>query len=613
MGKQKSKSKKKIQKNRKNRKQSRKKRNLFESILVFGQEEVEQYINDNVLSLENHLEELCNLAKLCIEHNQLEKASLLISIGLDLEPENSELLVVAGITQLKAGSHQVAADCLTAALATDENNIEALSHLSDLLIAENQWATARPFLEKLTGLTPHNPLVFKFLGNAYVKLGLYADALKQYQYCLNFEPDSLDLKTNIGVCLRSMRCYKKAEEVLVEVLSQDSENPKVHNSLAWLYSDCFEYDKAVEHARIALAKQPESVDYLYCLGYLLKRVSKREESREVFKRALRLEPNSPVARFGYAELILADGLLQEGLAYYESRFDAVQFWLKGPWQVWDGKSAVGKTIFVQHEQGAGDTIQFCRYFELLQEAGARVIASCQPSLMKLLKTCAGIDELYSAGDVDYTLINADAQISLLSLMGVFGTTLQTIPAGCPYLHSEKSLVQKFEESLFVTDKLKVGLVWAGNPNQAEDHNRSMHLKYFEPLGDLTDRIQFYSLQMGEKAQQATEYGHLLSLKDLSSYIKDYADTAALMECMDIVISVCTSTLHLAGALARPTIALLHSAADWRWFLDRRDSPWYPTMTLIRQAKPRDWDGVIVELKQVLVEKNKDAGDRENVA
>jgi tetratricopeptide (TPR) repeat protein len=570
-------------------------RQLESKVASLSLEEITAYLMRQSLAPTDLALCLSQLARICAQQNQVDKGAALVALGLESSPNDSRLLIAGGLIQAKAGNTQFAVDCYEAVLVQEPENTEALSNLADLLIKLNQWSSAVPFLVRLKGLLSGNSLVLQFLGTAYIKMNLFEEALTAFQRCLELEPGSLETLINIGVSLRQLRRYDEAEIIFQQALQCSPDHPELHNSLAWLYSDLLAFDKAVVHAEKACALQPTNINFLYCYGYLLRRFNRRDEARAVFKRALAVDPNDTAARFGYAELILAEGALQEGLACYESRFEVMQSWLAGPWPVWDGRQPAGKTIFVQHEQGVGDTIQFCRYLPLLHQAGARVVFSCQPSLIALVSRLKGIDALLAADSIDYSQLQADAQISLLSLMGVFATTMETIPAECPYLFADPALTARLGRQLVPTKKFKVGLIWAGNPKQAEDHNRSLHLSQLAPLAELTEDVQFYSLQMGYSKEQVKLCGNSLGLVDLSSHIGNFDDTAAFMANLDLIVSVCTSTIHLAGALGRPSVALLHSAADWRWFLDREDSPWYPTMRLIRQPAPRQWEPVLEEL------------------
>jgi len=538
---------------------------------------------------------ITRLARLCAGHDQVEKGASLVAWALAALPDHPDLLAAGGLMQAKAGNTQFAVDCYKAALEREPEHVEALANLTDLLIEVNQWSYAIPFLVRLARLRPSNSVVFHSLGTAYIRTKQFEEALAAFRRVLALEPDSAAASVNVGVCLRMMRRYEEAERYLRRAQRCSPDYPELHNALAWLYSDQYDYDKAATHARRACTLQPNNVNFWYCLGYTMQRSNKRAEARAYFERALAIDPTDSIARFAYALLILADGELQKGLAYYESRFDVMQSWLTGPWPVWDGTNPEGKTLFVHHEQGVGDTIQFCRYLPLLQQAGAKVLFSCQPSLVSLVRRLPGIDGIYTDDTVDFSSVQADAQVSLLSLMGVFGTTMATIPAACPYLHADPESVARLGRLLPPTGKYKVGIIWAGNPAQDEDHNRSLHLRQLAPLTALRDAVQFYSLQMGYATEQIGQYGPPLGLIDLSPHIASFDDTAAFMTHMDLIVSVCTSTIHLAGALARPAVVLLHSAADWRWFLDRQDSPWYPSVHLIRQSAPRQWQPVVEEL------------------
>ncbi|MCL2457576.1 MAG: tetratricopeptide repeat protein [Desulfobulbus sp.] len=539
--------------------------------------------------------EIARLARLCAQQNQVEKGAGLVAHGLAVLPEHPELLTAGGIVHAGAGNTQFAVECYQAALRAQPDHVEALSCLSDLLIKENQWLAAIPFLAHLAKLLPDSALVFRLLGAAYVKINQLDEALAAFRRSLELEPDHLESLLNTGICLRQMRRFDEAKDIFHQVEQRSPDLPELHNGLAWLYVNLLDYEKALVHARQACALQPGNGNFLGSQGYVLWQCSRRTEAKVMMQQALALDPANAVARFIYGMLILSEGELTEGLAYYESRFDVLQSWLQGPWPVWDGMRPEGKTLFVHHEQGVGDTIQFCRYLPLLHQAGARVLFSCQPSLVSLVGRLPGIDAIYPADTLDYAAIEADAQISLLSLMGVFRTTMATIPAACPYLVADPELVARLGQVLPSTNKYKVGIIWAGNPRQAEDHNRSLRLRQLAPLAELRDAVQFYSLQMGEPVAQIKQDGPPLGLVDLAPHIASFDHTAAFMTHMDLIVSVCTSTIHLAGALARPAVVLLHSAADWRWFLDRHDSPWYPTVRLLRQTEPGQWQPVVEEL------------------
>src|SRR4028118_2391348 len=258
--------------------------------------------------------------------------------------------------------------------------------------------------------------------------------------------------------------------------------------------------------------------------------------------------------------------------------------------VWDGKDLQGKTILLCPEQGLGDAIQFIRYADLVKQKGGRVIVWCEPQLQRLFAQVSAIDGLI-VNPEDAPDFQVRAQ--LMSLPHLLGTTLETVPAKVPYVAPPPG----WEFSLPNTPNLKVGIVWSGNPKNSENNVRSIPLELLTKLLDIPG-ANFYSLQ---KEMTADEIALLeqMPVTDLSSYLHDFADTAAAISALDLVISVDTSVAHLAGALGKPVWIFLCFVPDWRWMLQREDSPWYPTVRLFRQQKAGDWDGVCDRIKAAL--------------
>jgi hypothetical protein len=245
------------------------------------------------------------------------------------------------------------------------------------------------------------------------------------------------------------------------------------------------------------------------------------------------------------------------------------------------------------EQGAGDAIHFIRYVPLLAEGGARVLFVCPAPLHNLARHVRGVCQLFGWGE---PLPPFDTHAPLMSLPHLLKTTLENVPARVPYIPIPPAAT--FPLSIEPAKTLKVGLVWAGGDDYRKNRIRSTSLDQFLPLLGLPG-VRFFSLQCGPRAAELRKLPAEVQLEDLGSRVRDYADTAAAMGQLDLVISVCTSTLHLAGALGRPTWAILACAPCWRWMLGRPDSPWYPTMTLFRQPKPGDWAGVMAQVQAAL--------------
>ena len=257
--------------------------------------------------------------------------------------------------------------------------------------------------------------------------------------------------------------------------------------------------------------------------------------------------------------------------------------------IWNGSEIAGLTILLCAEYGFGDTIQFVRYAPLVAERGARVIVECPKELTSLIKNCEGAHQVIAYGE---QLPEFDTYCPLLRLPLVFHTTLETIPAKLAYISVDLMLVEKWRDKFSHNNsKLKIGLAWGGRPRYRTLRHRSCSFEIFSALSNLDDTA-FYSLQKGEAAKEAKHPPTGMNFYDYTQEIKDFSDTAALIENLDLIISVDTAVAHLAGALGKPVWTLLPFAADWRWLLEREDSPWYPTMRLFRQPSHGDWEAVI---------------------
>jgi hypothetical protein len=253
------------------------------------------------------------------------------------------------------------------------------------------------------------------------------------------------------------------------------------------------------------------------------------------------------------------------------------------------------------EQGFGDTIQFIRYAPLLARQGARVVVECQPELRSLLRGVEGVQHLLAQGE---PLPPFDLHAPLLSLPLAFGTRLGSIPAQVPYLKADPALAEAWRGKVAGDGRrLKIGLAWAGSPARKGDRQRSVSLSALAPLAAVKG-ADFYSLQKGPAAEQAKNPPPEMRLMDLTAELKDFADTAALIASLDLVISVDTAVAHLAGAMARPVWTLLEFVPAWRWLLDREDSPWYPTMRLFRQPSRGDWGSVVRRVAEALAARRK---------
>ena len=315
-----------------------------------------------------------------------------------------------------------------------------------------------------------------------------------------------------------------------------------------------------------------------------------DEAIEYFQKALRINTNYGEAHWNLSLALLLSGKFKEGWKEYEWRWTSVakadQRHLPGIF--WDGSDIKEHTILLYSEQGIGDTIQFIRYASLVAKRDSKVIVECSKDLVPLAQSVEGV---YKAIPYSKHPPETDFQCPLLSLPYIFNTTLENIPAEKPYIIADPILCQKWREKVHnFSSKFKIGLVWAGRPTHNKDRYRSFALGTFGPLAH--EDIGFFSLQKGKASEQTKHPPNGMNLIDLTEDIHDFSDTAAFIENLDLVISVDTAVAHLAGAMGKPIWTLIPFAPDWRWLLNREDSPWYPTMRLFRQTSIDDWESVI---------------------
>jgi hypothetical protein len=322
-----------------------------------------------------------------------------------------------------------------------------------------------------------------------------------------------------------------------------------------------------------------------------------EKAEECFEQILKLEPDSAEARAFLGLIHLMQGKFRLGLTEYESRWGTpygLRFRRRFSQPLWKGEPLEGSRILLHAEQGMGDTLQFVRYIPLVAARGARVVLEVQPRLHRLLTQTPGAPEIICRGDA---LPDFDWQCPLLSLPLATGTDLNTIPAQIPYLYPDPTQAEKWRQRLS-GNSLRVGLVWAGNPFHPHEFWRSIPLEQLAPLVKL-EGVTFYSLQMGAPADQLKQRGSQARVIDLREEQKDFADTAAIVANLDLVISIDTSVAHLAGAMGKSVWVLLCKSADWRWMLEREDSPWYPTARLFRQSTMGNWQDVVTRIEHEL--------------
>ena len=396
-------------------------------------------------------------------------------------------------------------------------------------------------------------------GDRFYHQGNLTEAIACYRESLKLQPDFLLAKYSLGVALGDRGEYPEAMAILEEVIAKEKDNPDAYNSLGFICSELLELEKAIAY----------------------------------YEKAIELNGNFAKAHFNLGMTLLQKGELRRGFAECEWRWQTSQFHpFQCPQPKWDGRDIRDKTLLVHTEQGTGDAIQFVRYLPIVRRRCRRLVLVCIPDLMPLFATVEGIDKLMPPGEIG--LSEFDVYLPLMSLPHVLGTTLATVPGEVPYLGEWGMGNGEWE----IGQKTKVGIVWAGSPSHKSDRNRSCKVMDFLPVLRVPG-VEFYSLQVGVRAADLKQLPPEITVEDLSPQIKNYGDTAAIVSQLDLIISVDTSVAHLAGALGKPVWTLLSYNPDWRWMLEREDTPWYPTMRLFRQSQRGDWEGVFRRVEREL--------------
>ncbi|MDA8430023.1 MAG: tetratricopeptide repeat-containing glycosyltransferase family protein [Geobacteraceae bacterium] len=434
-------------------------------------------------------------------------------------------------------------------------------------------------------------------GSDLLQAGNAAEALGRFQTARTIDSSNAILHLYTGAVLHDLgrfeeaiACYRLA---LVIAPSMGEAYNNLGNSLLAL-GRLSEAADSFLHATMLLPASPVP---LTARATALQAVGNIAEAEADCRKALKIDPAFAAAHWNLALNLLLQGSYTEGWQEYEWR------WLKPGFTspcrhadvpLWDGSPLDGRTILLHAEQGFGDAIQFMRYAPLVAQRGGAVIIECHPELVQLVRSVEGIHAVVPFGA---QLPQFSCQAPLLSLPRIFGTTLQSIPSHCPYVSINSEFRERWAAltSAHPAD-LRVGLVWAGK--SYPDPLRSCRLAEFAPLAT-TQNVTFYSLQRGNGSEQVGYPPPGMSLIDLTGQIKDFADTAALIEQLDLVISIDTAVAHLAGALGKPVWLMLPFAPDWRWLLDRSDSPWYPTMEIFRQKQSGDWGDVMLRIDVAL--------------
>lgn len=542
-----------------------------------------------------------NLGYALLELGEREAAAARLREALALGPADAafvhEAHYLLGRALAGLGRPEEALVGFAAAVELRPDFTPALEEGTGLLQAAQRGEEALAWAERWVA-AERSPAALLALGHALYQAKRNEEALEALDAVLALDPGNaaaLEGRGSVRVVLG------QAEEALADfdaALLRGAAVPGAQCGRAAALRRLGRTDEALQATDLALAADPERRDALDLRTTLLLDQFRLEEADATLTRTFELHPDDFDVRWLRALVRLLAGDYEGGWPDYELRRLAPSAGLKtSPPEYglppWTGQDLRGRSILVIGEQGLGDAMQFARYLPLLQERGARVTFHVVPALHSLFEDAFPGCKLVSRGDVD----KPDYQCLLMSLPYGFRTTVATIPARVPYLRSRPELRAEWEQRLGPRRGPRVGLVWSGSAIFGNDANRSIALERLRAIE--LPGVQFVSMQKEIRASDQAALEAWSGLSHFGEHLRSFADTAALAEALDLVISVDTSVAHLAGGLARPLWMLLPHQPDWRWMLEREDSPWYPTARLFRQSAPGDWEGVLARVRAEL--------------
>jgi tetratricopeptide (TPR) repeat protein len=535
------------------------------------------------------------------DYNQgkvLEAESILKEI-VRAQPDSTDALYLLAEISYGSGNYDAAVRYISEAIQYDPGNAEAYSNLGFILQGKGQLDDAVKCYQKAIELNPDLLQAYMNLGNTFKEKGRFDDAVRYYQKVLQICPDSPDAYSNLGITLLKARQPDKAVVFCQKAVQLAPHDVNMYYNLGIALQENGQLDEAVTCYQKASQLAPSDAEIYNNLAFALQENRRPYEAIPYYRKSLSLQPDYATAHWNFSLALLLTGNFREGWREYEWRWETKYLSsskrnFEQP--LWTGSDIKGLTILLHAEQGLGDTFQFIRYAPFVAGRGAKVIFECYGHMASLMRSVEGIHQVIVYGE---ELPAFDVHCPLLSLPLAFDTILETIPAKIPYISADISLTGKWKDRLKHDDaKLKIGIVWAGNPGFKQNRYRNIPLHFFIPVAELPG-VTLYSLQKGEEAAMAKDPPWDIKLVDYTGDINDFSDTASFMENLDLVISVDTAVAHLAGAMGKPVWTLLPFSPEWRWLLDREDSPWYPTMRLFRQSSRGDWKSVIDRVIQEL--------------
>ena len=584
------------------------------------------------------MKSIFEILKAAIQHHQagrLKQAEELYHQILQIDPGNTDALHLSGVIAHQEGKHGAAVDLIQKAILNTPGR--ALFHNNLGLVFDALWKPedAIDAFQNALQLKPDFAEVYNNLGNVLRDTGQIEEALKKFNQALRIDPDLPGTYNNLGNAMRDRGEINAAINNFNKALQLKPDYAEAYYNLGNTLRDSGEIDAAIEKFNKALQLKPDYAEAFNNLGNTLRDQGQIDAALKKFNEALRIMPDYAEAYINLGNALRDQGLIKEALKKFEQAIllrpdyseahcnrslalllngNYLEGWKEYEWRLqkagwkttypqyyekprWDGSPFIDKRLFIYDEQGLGDTLQFIRYLPMVKERGGTIIFETIKPLLGLLQDFPGIDELVEQSPDGKPGAEFDLYAPILSLPGIFETMIETIPAEVPYIHADSGKVG-YWGSRFKGSGFRAGIVWEGRVQTYEQRKRSCALESFALLAGIPG-VQLIGLQKGEGSAQIKGMAKGIVVTNLGEEFVDFTDTAGVIENLDLVISIDTAVAHLAGAMGKPVWVLLPFTPDWRWFLDREDSPWYPTMRLFRQKNPGSWDAVLQHVEEEL--------------
>ena len=547
----------------------------------------------------------CKLGLILAALGRPAEAEICYREVLRLQPDLHDVLSNLGNALQAQGRIEEAQECYRAVLAKRPDFTLAWNNLGNSLRVQGQPDEAQSCYREALHREPRYAEAWCNLGAVLFDKRQSDEAETAYRSALALRPDFAEAVSGLTALQAEFGSFTPAERNGRRAVRLDPSLAEAHLNLGNAMREQGSPLEAAEHYRQAARLKPGLAEAHNNLGQAMTDLQRWNEAEDAYREAILLDPSSAEAHYNLAGLLLRTGRFTEGWDEYEWRWGLRNMGEREPVTakpLWDGRPLEGRTLLLRAEQGLGDTLQFCRYVPAIS-AGESVILEVPAALERLMASLAGGPRVVRQGDLPPRF---DVYCPLLSLPRLVGTRLETIPWSGPYLRGDAKAALVWRDRLAELPGRKVGLVWAGNPrlglpvHMRTDARRSVALTHFAALARI-EGVTLLSLQKGAAADQLRRRSAASHIHDFTDELNDFADTAALIEALDLVISVDTSAAHLAGALGKPVWLLNRFDSCWRWLTGRTDSPWYPTLRQFRQASPGDWGEVLWRVQQALEE------------